>query len=122
MTLKLPGIENKDIAGEKRKTEEKGANIPAALPVTVDIGLFAKNGGMNKETLEALNLILQKLESLLSHTPHKFRFLMALSQKADIDIVRQVRSCIFWENKAPPDVILFRHEGGGELQEEFFTG
>ena len=122
VTLKLPGTDNTGSPGSKTKAKKTSVNPPAALPITINIGLFTKTEGMNAGALTALNNIFLRLESVLSHTPHKFRLLLALPHEKDIDIVNQIFSCSFWEKRVFPEMLFFRQGDSDQVFDDLISG
>lgn len=97
-------------------------NPPAALPLTVNIGIFEYNGKLDEKTTTALKDLLQRVDSLLSYTPGRFRFLIALPPDNEGDIVKNILSCGFFDKKALPDIIFFRKGDCGPVPADIFSG
>ena len=73
---------------------ESNVNLPGALPVTVNLGLFVEKDGLNSvKSVNALNLTLLKIDSILLFTPHKFRFLIPISYGYENNTIKKIFSC-----------------------------
>lgn len=122
MTYKLPGQDKTSSAGKTARKEKTDGKPPAPLPVTVDLGLFANGKEREAGAIAALNTTLQRLESILSHTPHKFRFILALPGEKDSIIVKMILSCSFWEERTNPEILFFRLRDDDRVLEESAAG
>ncbi|ADN35895.1 hypothetical protein Mpet_1129 [Methanolacinia petrolearia DSM 11571] len=110
MTLLFAENGSTNVPESESKIKENAESLPQSLPVTVNIGLFLKPGDLGSKSAEALDQIIHRLNSLLSHTPHNFRFLLPLSCAEDFIIVEEVRTSVGRE-VAAPDLVLFTYEG-----------
>lgn len=83
--------------------------LPGALPVTVNLGLFIKEEGSVTDTsINSLDSTLLRITSILSKTPHTFRFILPITYGTEEEIVKKILSGNFWKENSPPEIQFFR--------------
>lgn len=85
--------------------------MPEALPVTVNIGLFVEGDRPPGDVaVHSLDTVLNRIGSLLSHTPHTVRFVLPVTYGKNEEIVQRILSCNFWKERNPPEFHFFRRK------------
>lgn len=110
MNLIFAGNDNIDSPESKLKNTEKTEPLLQPIPVNVNIGVFAKSSDLNSGSVRALEQTVQRLNSVLSHTPHKFRFLMTVSSADDFIVIDRIRSLRFTNESDFSETALFIFE------------
>ncbi len=109
MILDLCLLHEKDTTNRIPGKNKTNVALPGALPVTVNLGLFIKEEGSVTDTsINSLDSTLLRITSILSKTPHTFRFILPITYGTEEEIVKKILSGNFWKENSPPEIQFFR--------------
>ena len=119
MICNLCGLNSEDNSDRISLEYIPNGDLPEPLPVTVTVGLFIEGGGPPGDgAVRSLDTALHRITSLLSHTPHTFRFVLPVTYGTEEEIVQRILSCDFWKERSPPELQFFRRKDDERIQNE----